>query len=58
MRLHGNTEHRVKRMREQWARGEEVVQGVLRQLFPPDLWLYPGSRWRAVLWAVAQTATP
>jgi hypothetical protein len=38
--------------------GGEVAQGVVRELFPDGIWLYPDPHGGAFLWACAQTALP
>jgi site-specific DNA recombinase len=50
-------ERRVKRMREQLAKGGDIAQGVLLELFPIGFWLRPDSS-RRFLWAITQTALP
>jgi hypothetical protein len=53
-----SVEHRVARMLEQLAQGGEVAQGVVRELFPGGIWLYPDPNGGQFLWAHAQTAMP
>jgi site-specific DNA recombinase len=48
-------ERRVERMRAQLARGGEIAQGVLRDLFPTGFWLYPDPDGKRRLWAHAMT---
>jgi site-specific DNA recombinase len=50
-------ERRVARMREQLAKGGDIAQGVLMELFPIGFWLRPDSSGR-FLWAITQTALP
>jgi hypothetical protein len=49
-------ERRVERMRAQLAKGGEIAQGVLRDLFPTGFWLYPDPQGKRHLWAATQTA--
>ena len=48
----------MARMLERLARGGEVAQGVVRDLFPGGIWLYPDPNGGRFLWANAQTALP
>jgi hypothetical protein len=49
-------ERRVERIRERLAEGGEIAQGVVREIFPEGLWLYPDPNGGRFLWALAQTA--
>jgi Recombinase zinc beta ribbon domain len=51
-------ERRVKRMREQLAKGGEIAQSVLRELFPIGFKLSPDPNGGRYLWASTQTALP
>lgn len=53
-----SVESRVALMRERLAQGGEVAQGVVRQLFPSGIWLYPDHNGGRFLWALARTASP
>lgn len=53
-----SVEERVKRMRERLAQGGEVAQGVVRELFPGGVWLYPDPDGKRHLGAYAVTADP
>lgn len=46
----------AERLRAQLAKGGEIAQGVLRDLFPTGLWLYPDPQGKRHLWAATQTA--
>jgi hypothetical protein len=48
-------ERRLARMLERLAKGGEVAQGVVRELFPDGIWLYPDRNGGGFLWAQAQT---
>jgi chaperonin GroEL len=48
-------ERRVERMRTKLAKGGEIAQGVLRDLFPTGFWLYPDPNGKRHLWAHAMT---
>jgi hypothetical protein len=48
-------ERRVERMRARLAKGGEIAQGVLRDLFPTGFWLYPDPKGSRHLWAHAMT---
>jgi DNA-binding transcriptional MocR family regulator len=49
--LSGSAERRVELMRERLAKGGEVANAVLRELFPRGLWLQPDDSGK-FLWAV------
>jgi hypothetical protein len=49
---------RVARMLKRLEEGGEVAQGVVRELFPDGIWLYPDPDGGRFLWACAQTAVP
>jgi hypothetical protein len=49
-------ERRVKRMREQLARGGDVAQAALLECFPSGFWLYPDPSGGRYLWAHTRTA--
>ena len=51
-------ERRVRRMREQLAKGGDAVQGALPEVFPNGFWLAPDPNGGRYLWAYAQTALP
>jgi hypothetical protein len=51
-------ERRVERMLDRLAEGGEVAQGVVRDLFPGGIWLYPDPDGGRFLLAAAQTALP
>ena len=51
-------EQRVARMLDRLSQGGEIAQGVVRELFPGGIWLYPDPDGGRFLWAVAQTAMP
>ncbi len=53
-----SVERRVERMLERLGQGGEVAQGVVRELFPGGIWLYPDTNGGRYLWAHAQTAMP
>lgn len=53
-----SVERRVARMLERLAEGGEIAQGVVRELFPDGVWLYPDPKGGRFLWAYAQTAWP
>jgi len=49
-------ERRVKRMRDQLAKGGDTAQAILRELFPSGFLLYPDPNGGRFLWAHARTA--
>ena len=49
---------RIARLLERLDQGGEVAQGVVRELFPGGIWLYPDPNGGSFLWARAQTALP
>ena len=51
-----SVETRLARMLERLESGGEVAQGVVRELFPDGIWLYPDPNGGRFLWAHAQTA--
>jgi hypothetical protein len=51
-------DRRVERILERLAQGGEVAQGVVRELFPDGVWLYPDPNGGRFLWAQGQTAWP
>ncbi len=54
----GSTESRMRRILKQLEQGGPVAQGVVRELFPGGIWLYPDPDGGRFLWARAQTAFP
>jgi hypothetical protein len=51
-------ERRVRRMREQLAKGGDAAQGALLDVFPDGFWLAPDPNGGRYLWAHARTALP
>lgn len=51
-----SVERRVERMLERLAEGGELAQGVVREVFPAGIWLYPDPEGGGFLRAYAQTA--
>jgi site-specific DNA recombinase len=49
-------ERRVRRMREQLAKGGDAAQGALLEVFPDGFWLAPDPNGGRYLWAYARTA--
>jgi hypothetical protein len=49
-------ERRVERMRAQLAKGGEIAQGTLRDIFPTGFWLSPDPNGGRYLWVRTQTA--
>jgi hypothetical protein len=51
-----SVEQRVARIRERLGEGGEIAQGVLREIFPSGIWLYPDPTGEQQLLAYALTA--